>query len=143
MKRRNGVIAITVMSLAMVVLSVPDESAAISIIQMGATDTVQFATGGVGQGERDEMMKMADNFNLKLVFASSSRYLSDVGVVIRKPGGDLMLAADSNGPWMFVNLPAGGYVVETKCRGVAKTANVQVGRGLRTVVFDWKAKDGM
>lgn len=143
MNRKMGIVAVVVMIVAAIFLSSPGQSGAISTIRMGATDTAQFATGGVGRGERDEMMKMAHDYNLKLVFSSGGRYLSDVGVVIRKPGGNTILSAESNGPWMYVKLPAGSYVVESTCRGATKSSRVQVGQGLQSLVFDWKQKAGM
>lgn len=47
---------LAVASCVAALLALPGASAGISIIQMRQTDIVQFATGGVGQGEREDML---------------------------------------------------------------------------------------
>lgn len=123
------------------VFAAPD-AGALTKISMGQTERVQFASGGVGIGEREAMMKMAEDFNLKLVFANSDgHYLAGTNVMIRKPGGETLLTTTATGPWMLVNLPAGSYEVVSTCRMESKTRHVRIGQGLQSVVFTWKAED--
>jgi hypothetical protein len=141
-KTKKSIILI-LMLLAAAVLAAPKDAAAISMIQMGQNGKVQFASGGVGEGERADMKKMTDDYNLKLVFASGGRYLSGVDVEIRKPGGERMLAAKSSGPWMLIDLPAGSYEVVSTVRAESMTRRVQVGQDFQSVVFEWKPEEGI
>lgn len=129
------------LSVFFIAFAAPD-AGALTKIFMGMNDRVQFASGGVGVGEREAMMQMAENFNLKLVFADSEgHYLAGTHVMIRKPGGETLLTTTATGPWMLVHLPAGSYEVVSTCRMEPKTRHVRIGQGLQSVVFSWKAED--
>ncbi len=141
MKTKKTVINLTLAVIFTAVFTAPD-AGALSKIFMGQTERVQFASGGVGASEREDMMKMAKDFNLKLVFVTSDGdYLAGTGVMIRKPGGEALLSTTSTGPLMLVNLPPGSYEVVSTSRMESKTRHVKVGQGLQSVLFTWKAEE--
>jgi hypothetical protein len=80
----------------------------------------RFMTGGVGTEERDEMMQLANQYNLALSFAArSGQYLSDVNVMITDSKGREIVNTISAGPLFYAELPRGRY-------------NVKVSYGTRT-----------
>lgn len=141
MKLKKTLVNLAVALFFIAAFAAPDAGALAKIV-MGQTDRVQFASGGIGVGEREVMMDMAKDFNLKLVFANSEgHYLAGTSVMIRKPGGEALLTTTATGPWMLVHLPAGSYEVVSTCRMESKTRHVRIGQGLQSVVFTWKAED--
>lgn len=110
-----------------------------SFIEKGAIGGVQYLSGGVGLEERAAMEGMAKDYNLKLVFAlSSGECLSNLMVGIKDAHGKLLLHTESNGPWFLANIPAGQYKITVSYGDEKKVRSVEVGKGLRTVMFHWK-----
>ncbi|MGQ9654274.1 MAG: hypothetical protein ACUVXD_09445 [Thermodesulfobacteriota bacterium] len=99
---------------------------------------IRFLSGGIGLEERAAMDAKAEDFNLKLVFAITSReYLSDIQVQIQEPSGKVLLSAQSKGPWFFVKLPEGQYTIQASTGQQRKTVKANVGKGLQTVHVQW------
>jgi hypothetical protein len=72
-----------------------------------------YMSGGVGQEERERMIKMAQGYNLKLEFADSrGNYLSDVNVTVDDQHGKEILRTTTAGPWLYAELPQGKYDVK-------------------------------
>ena len=108
-------------------------------IEKGKTDGVEYMTGGVGIDERQQMGETAKEYNVKAVFATTSgSYLSNITITIAKTSGDKVLEATSNGPWFFAKLPQGTYSIKAVYKGTEKTQTVEVGPGLKSVIFAWK-----
>ena len=108
-------------------------------IETGKTDDVEYMTGGVGIDERQQMEEMAKAYNLKAIFVTTSGgYLSDIAITITKTSGEKVLDAKSNGPWFFAKLPQGAYSIKAVYKGTEKKQTVEVGPGLKSVIFAWK-----
>lgn len=91
------------------------------------TSSVPYASGGVGYDERDRMEAAKSQFNLRLMFAiTGGEYLSGVKVRIQDNAGATLLDAISSGPWFYVQLPPGNYVLTLDNRGKIKTRNVNI-----------------
>ena len=74
-----------------------------------------FMSGGVGREEREQMAKMAQDYDLKLEFADRhGEYLSDVQVSVDDEHGKQILSTTTEGPWLFVDLPQGKYNVKAR-----------------------------
>lgn len=76
---------------------------------------VAYASGGVGQGEREEMqaLRAQHNFWLMTAAARSGVYLADVEVRIVPRGQEApVLEHRMDGPWLYAQLPAGRYEVQ-------------------------------
>jgi hypothetical protein len=112
------------------------ESTSLKVERQG---DVRYLSGGIGLEERADMDAKAREFNLKLVFAMTSReYLSDVKVVVLGTGGKTVLSAESGGPWFFAKLPDGEYTVQAAVGNQKEVRRVKVGKGLQTLNFLWK-----
>lgn len=101
---------------------------------------IPYMSGGVGLDERAALQEMATKDNLKLSFALQNRdYLSDVNVVIVDHNGNKILAATSDGPWLFTALPAGTYTVRATTRGETLEQEAHVtSTGQTPLYFVWR-----
>jgi hypothetical protein len=105
---------------------------------------IRYVSGGVGEGERAELDALSNQFNLRLLFAmqGSGEYLSAVRVNIRDARGEMVLTAESKGPWFFAQLAPGDYTVEASVPGQAQqqpqrqTAHIEGSRQSR-LDFRW------
>ena len=111
-----------------------------SAMQPSYYGSIPYLSGGVGLDEREELSRVARNYDLKLTFAvTAGNYLSDVSVQIHNAAGRLVLEAVSDGPWFFAQLPVGRYTVMVNVMGKTQQQSVQVsGRGQSQLNFFWK-----
>jgi hypothetical protein len=111
-----------------------------SYYAMGSTNGVKYLSGGVGLSERTHMQEMANDYNVKLVFAGTGRaYLANVQVDIKNSNGINLIQRDSNGPWFFVELPAGQYTITVSHDGKTQTRKLVVGKISQEEMFHFKA----
>lgn len=69
----------------------------------------------------------AANYSLKLVYAQpDGAYLGDVATRISS-GGNVVVDAHCEGPWLLADLPSGTYEVTATYRGATQTQTVSVG----------------
>ena len=103
---------------------------------------VTYLTGGVGSDESAAMRKAEAQYPLSLEFVEHARprdeYLAAIDVTITGPHGGTELKAQSDGPFLLAQLPAGRYTVRAEHDGVAKTRHVSVaGDKPQRLVFEW------
>jgi len=104
----------------------------------------RFMSGGVGTEEREEMMQMANRYDLALSFAArSGEYLSDVNVVITDAKGKEIVNTITAGPLFYAELPGGRYNVKVTYRGrTEEIKGLQVSNGhLVSRLFHWNIPD--
>lgn len=110
-------------------------------ILMGATDQgFRFMSGGVGLEERRIMESWGADYNLRLAFAEASGdYLSGVKVVVEDQDGKELISTTTNGPWLYVKLPAGKYDVKATVNGKMTGINdLQLSEGHRVSrILSW------
>ena len=103
---------------------------------------IRYVSGGVGEGELDEINALSGQFNLRLLFAmqGSGNYLADVQVTIVNARGEIVLNATSNGPWFLVQLSPGDYTVDatTLEQPQRQTAHVDGGTRQSRLNFYWR-----
>jgi hypothetical protein len=100
---------------------------------------VTYVTGGAGTEAVDQLKSMEKDFNLKLVFASTSgAYVSDVKVTIVDARGQTVLDVTSEGPLLMAKLTPGGYQVNAAFGGRLESRKVTVAANkLTTLDFRW------
>ena len=87
---------------------------------------VTYVTGGIGEDEVHAFRDVAAKYNMRITLASKAgHYLSDVDVRITS-GQSEVLAVRTEGPFLFVSLPAGRYQVSARDRHVTETKQVVV-----------------
>lgn len=99
-----------------------------AVLQPQTQGEVVFVSGGVGGDERDTMQSIGADYNLHLLFSENStgNYLSDVKVIIKDAGGNILVETVADGPMLFAKLKPGHYSVSADWDGhsIGKTANV-------------------
>jgi hypothetical protein len=100
---------------------------------------IPYVSGGIGLDEREAMSEIASEYNLKIVFAlKEGNYLADASVLINNAQGKTVLDAVSEGPWLYVRLPAGQYAVTATMMEKANTEKVQIKPAGQSVLhFYW------
>lgn len=103
---------------------------------------ISYASGGVGNESLDRLSAIARNFNLKLVFATTSgAYLSDVRVLIADAKGHALLETTADGPWLLAKLPAGEYRITAALAGKEQKRQVTIADAkLMTMDFRWTSQ---
>ena len=109
-------------------------------LKKGSINGILYMTGGAGKGERADMVKMYRDYNLKIILAmDTGAYLALLPVTIYDSSGNRLLETEASGPWLYVRLPEGKYIVQSSYNGEVKKRNVLVGQGLELVMFNWDA----
>ncbi|HUN53196.1 MAG TPA: hypothetical protein VMU42_18865 [Candidatus Sulfotelmatobacter sp.] len=90
---------------------------------------ITFVTGGVGDEGRSEMQQVAPRYNLRLLFAQqgTGAYLADVTVNLDNARGQPVLAAKSDGPLFYADVPPGRYKLVVAYAGRSQTRPIDVG----------------
>jgi hypothetical protein len=101
---------------------------------------IPWTTGGVGADERAKLERMKGDFNLKIVLAAKGGpFLGDAIIEIRDENGRKVFEGRSDGPWVFLKLAPGTYLVRAANQGESSEQKARVGdSGLTEVHFYWK-----
>ncbi|MGE5386327.1 MAG: carboxypeptidase-like regulatory domain-containing protein [Betaproteobacteria bacterium] len=100
---------------------------------------IPYLSGGVGDGERQQLEAVSKDYNLKLILAErSGSYIAQVDVNIVDAKGSTVLEAQSVGPFFLAKLPPGNYRVTATYGGKVLRQRIAVpSRGLQTREFYW------
>lgn len=133
MSRWVGVAIVAMVSL-LVVHGVPAQAG--DGPQVKTYNGTAYLSGGAGLDEREALQSAATDFPLKIVVAlNSGDYVADAWVVIRNARGEKVLAAVTEGPWLFAKLAPGVYQVQSVYGGEVRRQTVKVGSSGQTVVM--------
>lgn len=112
------------------ILTLPVLVAMVATVQAAAVDAL---STGVGLEERTARSQ----YSLLLSFSEArGPYLANIAVEIKDAGGKLLLRTTSEGPWLYVKLPAGDYkVTATRSNGEVRAADVTVKESGQTRAF--------
>jgi hypothetical protein len=103
-------------------------------------DGVTYVSGGIGDGGRAAMDKVAHDYNLRLMFAQqkTGEYLADIGLTITDAKGKTILATTADGPFFYARVPAGRYKVTATNAGTRLTRDIAVSaKGAARQSFYW------
>ncbi|THB78454.1 MAG: hypothetical protein D3926_12980 [Desulfobacteraceae bacterium] len=100
---------------------------------------IQYISGGIGAGERQDLEKMMDGYNPKVVLTEGSGYyLSKCRVIILKSTSHIMVDTVTKGPWLMARLDPGRYQIKALHRGIRQGASVDVDpAGTQEVILNW------
>jgi hypothetical protein len=92
-----------------------------------APTSIAYISGGVTEEEMGDFRALSGHYNLHLSFASAQgKSLSDVGVKIVTTSGTSLVNMHTEGPLMFVRLPAGRYVITSRFGQSTQTKSITV-----------------
>lgn len=100
---------------------------------------VVYITGGIGEGERDAIDSVRNDYNLHLTGSSADgAFVGTNTVSISDKSGNEVLNAQA-GPIFFAKLPAGKYTVTQRtAEGAEQSKSVTLAKsGSRTLHFIW------
>ncbi|MBK8183380.1 MAG: carboxypeptidase regulatory-like domain-containing protein [Candidatus Competibacteraceae bacterium] len=101
---------------------------------------IRYASGGVGESEREELRAMSNEFSLRIMSAmqGGGEYLADAQVKILDSRGASMLSETSRGPFFLAQLPPGDYTVEVNVGDQMQKQSAQIGQNQLQLNFYWR-----
>jgi hypothetical protein len=88
-------------------MAVADEPGALQTVTQNG---VVYLSGGIGSDEAQAMRALASDYKLRVMFAGTDgEYLSDIDVRVASMSDTTILAMQTQGPLLYINLPAGRY----------------------------------
>ena len=137
MKTRICVVAGLLLALAATLLQAADEVEPPKVRKQGATT---FVTGGSGEAQRKALFKIANKFPIQLIFEVEGQEgdISGVKVTLTDQSGNALIEAVSDGPYFYMNPPAGGrFVIDAEYNGEKQTMTKDL-VGRRYLVLEFK-----
>ena len=123
------------------VVQAADEVEAPKIHKQGGST---YATGGIGEAQRKALFKIAPKFPIQLIFEVEGEQ-TDIGgvkVTLTDQSGNSLIEAVSEGPYFYMNPPAGGrFIIDAEYKGEKQTMTKDlVGRRYLVLEFKFHAK---
>lgn len=141
MKTRIGVTTALLLALAAPALQAAEEAEPPKVHKQGGST---YATGGIGEAQRKAMFRIAPKFPIQLIFEVEGRPddISGVKVTLTDQSGNALIEAVSEGPYFYMNPPAGGrFVIDAEYQGEKQSATKDlVGRRYLVLEFKFHAK---
>jgi len=95
--------------------------------QMNKFGDIPYMSSGLCPDERNDVPLSANNYSLKLAFASEQGTCKDEVVInIKDAAGKEVFKATATGPWLYTNLPPGEYRVSATMKGETHIKRVRV-----------------
>lgn len=101
---------------------------------------VTFVSGGIGESERNAMQAIRGDYNLNLLFAAkgSGEFAADINVRITDAKDNTLVETLTDGPYLFVRLKPGNYIVTAEKDGKVLRQKAKVGNTRATSLsFYW------
>jgi len=118
-----------------------DEAEAPKVRKQGSST---YVSGGVDEPQRRAMFKVAPKYPIQLIFEVHGAVdgVTGVKVTLRDISGDAILEAVSEGPYFYINPPAGGrYTIEAEFNGEKQSMTRDL-FGRRYLILDFKFAAG-
>jgi hypothetical protein len=127
--------------LAVPVLQAADEVDPPKVHKQGATT---YVTGGSGEAQRKALFKIANKFPIQLIFEVEGQPedIRGVKVTLTDLSGNALIEAVAEGPYFYMNPPAGGrFTIDAEYQGekISMTKDL-VGRRYLVLEFKFHAK---
>jgi hypothetical protein len=109
-------------------------------LALQTSNGARYVSGGIGAGERDEMLLVLPDFNLKVITAAqgSGAFLSGVALVVLDARGGKVLETTLDGPWLMGRLAPGRYeLLATHSGTTQKRMTTVPDKGHRVEHFYW------
>jgi len=103
-----------------------------------------YVSGGIDEPQRRAMFKVAPKYPIQLIFEVRGEVdgVTGVKVTLRDIGGDAILEAVSEGPYFYINPPAGGrYTIEAEFNGEKQSMTKDL-VGRRYLILEYKFAAG-
>lgn len=111
------------------------------LIALTSPTGVAYLSGGIGEEEVLAMRAQAKKFTLNLLFSegTSGRWVTNVNVNIYNEQGDRVFRIVGSKPMLYVNLPAGNYLILANNNGQKLRHKVSLeDNANKKVILNWK-----
>ena len=106
--------------------------------------TSTYATGGIGEAQRKALFKISNKFPIHLILSVEGQEgdISGVKITLTDLSGNALIEAVSEGPYFYMNPPAGGrFTIDAEYNGEKQTITKDlVGRRYLVLEFKFHAK---
>ncbi len=141
MNTRIGMTAALLILLAAPAPSAADEVEPPKVHKQGGST---YVSGGAGEAQRKALFKIANKFPIQLIFEVEGQEgdISGVKVTLTDLSGNALIEAVSEGPYFYMNPPAGGrFTIDAEYNGEKQTRTKDlVGRRYLVLEFKFLAK---
>jgi hypothetical protein len=141
MKTKIRVVAALLVLLAAPLLDAADDAEPPRVHKQGDST---YVTGGLGEAQRKALFKIAPRFPIQLIFEveGETTDISGVKVTLTDLAGNALIEAVSEGPYLYMNPPAGGrFTIDAEYSGEKQTLIKDlVGRRYLVLEFKFHAK---
>jgi hypothetical protein len=99
-----------------------------------------YVTGGATAADKEALFKVSPKYPIHLIFQLNGEAANVTGVKVRvrDTAGDLIVEAESEGPYMYVNPPSGGrFTIEAEYEGQKQSFTKDL-VGRRYLVLEYK-----
>jgi hypothetical protein len=137
MNARINVAVALVIALAGSALQAAEEVEPPKIHKQGDTT---YVTGGIGADQRKALFKVAPKFPIQLIFEVEGQPgdISGVKVTLTDQSGNVLIEAVSEGPYFYMNPPAGGrFTIDAEYSGDKQT-KIKDLVGRRYLILEYK-----
>jgi hypothetical protein len=137
MKTRIFVMAGLLLALAAPALHAADDVEPPKVRKQGGTT---YVSGGTGEAQRKALFKIANKFPIQLIFEVEGQEadISGVKVTLTDQSGNALIEAVSDGPYFYMNPPAGGrFIIDAEYNGEKQTMTKDL-VGRRYLVLEFK-----
>jgi len=137
MKTRICMMTGLLIALAAPMLQAADEAEPPKVRKQGATT---YVSGGSGEAQRKALFKIANKFPIQLIFEveGEAADISGVKVTLTDLSGNALIEAVSEGPYFYMNPPAGGrFTIDAEYNGEKQTRTKDL-VGRRYLVLEFK-----
>jgi hypothetical protein len=115
------------------------DDAAKSNASNGPQAEVPWLSGGVGDEAMAEMHKVSTDYNVHLLLTGPrGNYLAGVPFTVSRRNGNVMVSGVTEGPLLYLKLPAASYQIAVEIDGAWQTRRIQAsasGRATRVRFF--------
>ncbi|NTV70217.1 MAG: hypothetical protein HGA71_08740 [Azonexaceae bacterium] len=123
---RLGFIAMTIVLQCTPVLAFEVDDAAKSNVASSPQAEVSWLSGGVGDEAMTEMHKLSTTYNVHLMLTGPrGNYLAGIPFTVSRRNGQVTVSGVTEGPLLYLKLPAGRYQIAVEIDGAWQTRRVQ------------------
>lgn len=124
---RLGLIALAAFLQCGPAIAVELDNASKSNVASSPQADIAWLSGGVGDEAMAEMRKLSAAYNIHLLLTGPhGNYLAGIPFTVSRRNGEVRLSGVTEGPLLYLKLPAGRYQIAVEIDGAWQTRRVQV-----------------
>ncbi|PKO49339.1 MAG: hypothetical protein CVU31_01115 [Betaproteobacteria bacterium HGW-Betaproteobacteria-4] len=138
---RLAMVALAAALQSSAVLAVDPENAAKTKSEISQGADVSWLSGGVGDEAMSEMRALATAYNVQVLLTGrDGHYLASIPFTVSRRNGQVMVSGVTEGPLLYVKLPAGRYQIAVEIDGAWQTRHIRVSASGNTTKLHFVAK---